>query len=226
MTRKLNALLDARDRNVARAIDYDMQVLILLFMIAAIWGVLRGAGLESGRLFEVILSFAGLFISAGWLIQRHLLKVSNDEYAGAIRAAADSTEPGAQESVRDRLALRPAGAGLRLGQVLSIAMFALLCALALWTYDDDEYPSVAMFPQEAVPVYEGPPVLRVEGEVWLLTAGDPCSAYGDCDGREEFPSAHSFGYPNNSVSASPSVAEFPAGGYGGSAVSARPYGFN
>jgi hypothetical protein len=226
MTRKLDALLDARDRNVARAIDYDMQVLILLFMIAAMWGVVRGAGFETGRLFEVILSFAGLFISAGWLIQRHLLKVSNEDYAGAIRAAADSAEPGAQESVRDRLALRPAGAGLRLGQVLSIVMFALLCAMAVGTYDDDEYASVAMFPQEAVPVYEGPPVVRIEGEVWLLTAGDPCAAYGDCDGREEFPAAHSLSYPNNSVAASPSVAEFPAGGQGGSAVRARPYGIN
>jgi hypothetical protein len=225
MTRKLDALLDARDRNVARAIDYDMQVLILLFMIAAMWGLLRGTGFESGRLFEVMLPFAGLFISAGWLIQRHLLKVSNEEYAGAIRAAADSAEPGAQESVRDRLALRPAGAGLRLGQVLSIVMFALLCTLAVSTFERDEYAYVAAFPQEAMPVDAGPPVLRVEGEVYLLTAGDPCAAYGACDG-EEFPAAHSLGYSNHSVAPSPSVAEFPAGGQGGSAARARPYGFN
>lgn len=220
MTPKLDALLDARDRNAARTIDYDMQVLILLFMIAAVWGVLRGAGFESGRLFEVMLPFAGLFISAGWLIHRHLLKVSNEDYAGAIRATADSAEPGAQESVRDRLALRPAGAGLRLGQVLSIVMFALLGALAVWTYERDEVASVAVFPQEAVPVYERPPVVRVQGEVWL-TAGDPCAPYGACDG-DEFPAAH----PSHSVAPSPSVAEFPSGGHGGSPVRARPYGFN
>ena len=116
MTRELDALLDARDRNVARAVDYDMQILILLFAIAAMWGVVRGAGFESGRPFEVMFAFAGLFISAGWLIQRHVLRVANEDYAGAIRAAADSADPGARESIRDRLALRPAGAGLRLAR--------------------------------------------------------------------------------------------------------------
>lgn len=232
MTRKLDALLNARDRNVARAVDYDMQVLILLFAIAAMWGVLRGAGFESGRLFEVLLAFAGLFISAGWLIQRHLLKATNEEYAGAIRAAADSVDPGAQESVRDRLALRPAGAGLRLGQVLSIVMFALLCALAVGTYGRDEYAyDVAEFPQEAVPgyydgtpAYYGPPVVRLEGEVWLL-AGDPCVVYGACDGGEEFPVARSLGYQYNSVEPLPSVTEFPSGGRGGFPRT-RPYGVN
>ena len=225
MTTKLDALLDARDRSVARAIDYDMQVLILLFTIAAMWGVLRGAGFESGRLLEVLLAFAGLFISAGWLIQRHLLRAANENYAGAIRATADSAEPGAQESVRDRPALRPAGAGLRLGQVLAIVMFALLGALAVLTYERDEQPLVAMVPQDVVPAYEAaPPVVRLEGDVWLTTAGDPCAAYGDCDGREEMPAAHSLGYPNNSVAASPSVVEFPAGG--GLPVRARPYGVN
>lgn len=225
MTRKLDALLDARDRNVARAIDYDMQVLILLFTIAAAWGLLRGAGFEYGRLFEVMLAFTGLFISAGWLLQRQLLRAANEDYAGAIRAAADSADPGAQESVRDRLALRPAGAGLRLGQVLSIVMFALLCALAVWTYERDESGyDVAEFQQEAAPVDYGAPVVHVEGVVWLL-AGDACVAYGACDGGEEFPVVHR-GYPNDySVAPTPSVEQFPSGGYGGS-VRARPYGIN
>jgi hypothetical protein len=231
MTRKLDALLNAHDRSVARAVDYDMQVLILLFAIAAAWGVLRGAGFESGRLFEVLLAFAGLFISAGWLIQRQLLKAANEEYAGAIREAADSADPGAQESVRDRVALRPAGAGLRLGQVLSIVMFALLCALAVGTYGRDENAyGFAEVSQEGVqgyydgPPYYGPPVVRVEGEVWLL-AGDPCVVYGACDGRDEFPVAHSLYYPNNSVGPRPSVTEFPSGGYGGFPRT-RPYGAN
>ena len=231
MTRKLDALLDARDRNVGRAIDYDMQVLILLFTIAAMWGVVRGAGFESGRLLEVMLAFAGLFISAGWLIQRQLLRAANEDYAGAIRAAADSADPGAQESARDRLALRPAGAGLRLGQVLSIVMFALLCALAVGTYERDEYAyNVAAFPQDAMPVYDGspiyyePPVVRVEGEVWLL-AGDPCVVYGACDGGEEFPVAYNLSYPNQSVAPRPSVTEFPSGGHGGFPRT-RPYSTN
>ena len=158
MTRKLDALLDVRDRNVARAADYDMQVLILLFTVAAIWGVVRAVGFESGRLFEVLLAFAGLFISAGWLIQRHLMRAANEEYAGAIRAAADSAEPGDQESVRDRLALRPAGAGLWLGQVLSIVVFALLCGLAVGTYERDGAYDVAAFSQEAY--YDGPVFYR------------------------------------------------------------------
>jgi hypothetical protein len=227
MTRKLDALLDARDRNVARAVDYDMQVLILLFTIAAMWGLLRGAGFEYGRLFEVLLAFAGLFISAGWLIQRQLLKAANEDYAGAIRAAADSADPVAQESVHDRLALRPAGAGLRLGQVLSIVMFALLCVLAVSTYGRDEYAyDVAEYPQEAVPVDYRPSVVHVEGVVWLLTAGDPCIAYDACDGGEEFPAAYS-DYPSNySVAPRPSVGEFPSGGQGGSPVRATPYGIN
>ena len=227
MTGKLDALLDARDRNVARAVDYDMQVLILLFTIAAMWGVVRGAGFESGRLFEVMLAFAGLFISAGWLIQRHLLRVANEDYAGAIRAAADSADPGAQESVRDRLALRPAGAGLRLGQVLSIVMFALLCALALGTYERDEYAYVAEFPQEeAMLVDNGPPVVHVEGQVFLLTAGDPCAAYGECDGGPQFAVAHDLGYLNRSAAMTPSATQFPAGGRGGLPVRARPYGLD
>lgn len=224
MTRKLDALLDARDRNVARAIDYDMQVLILLLAIAAMWGVLRGAGFETGRLFEVLLAFAGLFISAGWLIQRHLLKAANDEYAGAIRAAADSADPGDRESIRDRLALRPAGVGLRLSQVISVVVFALVCALAVSTYERDDYAYVAQFPQDAMPVYDGPPVVRLEGEVYL-TAGDPCATYGDCNG-EELPAAHSLGYSNHSVAPSPSVTEFPSGGFGGSPIGVRPYGVN
>lgn len=229
MTRELDALLDARDRNVARAIDYDMQVLILLFAIAAMWGVVRGAGFESGRPFEVMFAFAGLFISAGWLIQRHVLRVANEDYAGAIRAAADSADPGDQESIRDRLALRPAGAGLRLGQVLSIVMFALLCALAVGTYERDGYADVAELPREAVPVYDGapayygPPLVRVEGEVWLL-AGDPCVVYGECDGGEEFPVAHDLGYPDKSAAMMPSVTEFPSGGRGFPRT--RPYGTN
>ena len=225
MTGKLDALLDARDRNVARANDYDLQVLILLFTIAAMWGLLRGAGFESGRLFEVMLAFAGLFISAGWLIQRHALRVANEDYAGAIRAAAESAD--AEESVRDRLALRPAGAGLRLGQVVSIVMFALLCALAVGTYDGDGSAHVAVVAQEAVPFADGPPVVRVEGEVWLLTAGDPCVAYGECDGRgQEFPVARDHGYMDQSAAMSPSVREFPSGGHGGSPVRTRPYGTN
>jgi hypothetical protein len=229
MTRELDALLDARDRNVARAVDYDMQVLVLLFAIAAMWGVLRGAGLESGRPFEVMLAFAGLFVSAGWLIQRHVLSVANEDYAGAIRTAADSADPGAQESVRHRLALRPAGAGLRLGQILSIVMFALLCALAVGTYERDE-AYVAELSQEAVgfydgpPAYYGPPVVRLEGQVWLL-AGDPCVVYGACDGEDEFPVAHELGYLNQSAAMRPSVTEFPSGGYGGF-PSTRPYGTN
>jgi hypothetical protein len=228
MTRKLDALLNARDRNVARAVDYDMQVLILLFAIAATWGVLRGAGFESGQLFEVLLAFAGLFISAGWLIQRHVLRAANEGYADTIRAAADSADPGAQESVRDRLALRPAGAGLRLGQVLAIVMFALLCALAVWTYDRDGYAyDVSELPQEeAVPVDYRPAVVHVEGVVWLL-AGDPCVVYGACDDGEEFAVAHSPGYPSDySVAPRPSVGEFPSGGQGGSPVRARPYGID
>lgn len=224
MTRKLDALLDARDRNAARAIDYDMQILILLLAIAALWGVLRGAGFESGRLFEVLLAFAGLFISAGWLVQRHLLKVANEDYAGAIRAAAESEDPGARKSVRNRLAPRPAGAGLRLGQVVSVVLFAMVCTLAVSTYERDEYGDVAHFPLEALPVDDGPPVVRVEGEVWLLTAGDPCAAYGACDGGEEFPAAHSYGYPTSSVAPTPSVGAFPSGG--GAPVRARPYGLN
>ncbi|NJM92017.1 MAG: hypothetical protein HC861_04670 [Rhodospirillaceae bacterium] len=190
------------------------------------WGVLRGAGFESGRLFEVLLAFAGLFISAGWLIQRHLLKATNDEYAGAIRAAADSADPGAQESIRDRLAPRPAGAGLRLGQILSVVVFALVCTLAVSTFERDDNAYVAQFPQDAMPVYDSPPVVRLEGEVYLLTAGDPCAAYGECDGQEELPAAHSFGYPDHSVAPSPSVGHFPSGGYGGSSIGARPYGVN
>jgi len=228
MTGKLDALLDARDRNVARAIDYDMQVLIMLFAIAATWGVLRGAGFESGRLLEVMLAFAGLFISAGWLIQRHLLKAANEVYAGAIRDAADSADPGAQESVRGRLALRPTGAGLRLGQILSIVMFALLCALAVGTYERGEYAyDVAEFPQEE-PVYDGPPVyygpavVHVEGQVWLM-AGDPCVVYDECDGGEFPAAAHDLGYVNRSAAMLPSVREFPAGGHGGFPRT-RPYG--
>ncbi len=205
-----------------------MQVLILLFTIAAMWGVVRGAGFESGRLFEVMLAFAGLFISAGWLIQRHLLRVANEDYAGAIRAAAIRPIPAPRSSVRDRLALRPAGAGLRLGQVLSIVMFALLCALALGTYERDEYAYVAEFPQEAMLVDNGPPVVRVEGQVWLLTAGgDPCVAYGECDGgRQEFAVAHDLGYLNRSAAMSTSATQFPAGGHGGFPVRTRPYGLD
>lgn len=228
MTRKLDALLDARERGVARAIDYDMQVLILLFAIAAMWGLLRGAGFESSRPFEVLLAFAGLFVSAGWLIQRQLLRAANEEFAGAIRAAAESADPGAQESARDRLALRPAGAGLRLGQILAIVMFALLCALAVGTYERDEHAYFAELPQEGVPfydeapVYYGPPVVHVDGQVWLL-AGDPCVVYGACDGGDEFPVAHEFSYPSQSVAARPSVTEFPSGG---GFPRARPYGTN
>lgn len=227
MTGKLDALLDARDRNVARAIDYDMQVLILLFTIVAMWGVLHGAGFEFGRLLEVMVAFSGLFVSAGWLIQRHQLRVANEDYAGAIRAAADSADPGAQDSIRDRLTLRPAGAGLQLGQALSIVVFALLCALAVGTYERDEYAYVAEFPQEAMLVDNGPPVVRVEGEVFLLTAGDPCVAYGECDGgRREFAVAQDLGYRNQSVAMTPSVTQFPTGGRGGFPVRTRPYGLD
>ena len=225
MTNKLDALLDARDRSMARAIDYDMQVLIVLLTIAATWGVLRGAGFEIGRLLEVMLAFAGLFVSIGWLIQRHLLRAANDDYAGAIRAAAESADPAAQESVRDRLALRPAGAGLRLGQVLSTVVFALLCALAVWTYDAHDYAYVAEIQQDAVPVSDGPPVVQVVGEVWLMVAGDPCVAYGDCEGGGgDFPSAYDLGYLDMNVAMSPSAIEFPGGDYSGFTEYTNPYG--
>ena len=124
MTARLKALLDARDWSFARLIDFDMQVLILLVALAAAWGAVRGVGFDSSDLFEVMLAFAGLFISVGWMLQRRMLGEVDARYTGAIRATAEDADPAAKESALERLAVRASGTSLPYSQGIAIMVFA------------------------------------------------------------------------------------------------------
>jgi hypothetical protein len=131
MNEQLKALVDVRDRFVTRFADYDLKALTLLFGIAAGWGVIKGTGLPAGPMIAVFLAFAGLFVSVGWVVQRRLLWRVDDSYADAIKAMANTSNPPAAS---DRPAATPFRARLHYGEPLSVAVFALLTGLAIWSY--------------------------------------------------------------------------------------------
>ena len=128
MSEQPGALLDTRDRFVAHLADYDVKALTLLFSIAAAWGIIKATSLPAAPMLAIFLAFAGLFVSVGWVVQRRQLW--RGSYA-EVKAGTDG------RLVPDPVQTQPAasaGAPLHYGEPLSMVVFALLTAVAIWSY--------------------------------------------------------------------------------------------
>jgi hypothetical protein len=159
MNEQLKTLLDVRDRFGARLADYDFKILMLLFGIAAAWGVIKGMSLPAGHLIAIFLAFAGLIVSVGWAIQRRMFWRVDESYADAIKATASADGALAHDPALDR----PAATGVRLhyGEPFSMAVFALLTGIAIWSY---QVPHALIEPDMAMPV----PAEAADGQRWML----------------------------------------------------------
>ena len=176
MIEQRDALLDVRARMVARFADFDVKVLTLLFGIAAAWGIIKGISLPGGPLIAIVLAFAGLFVSVGWVVQRRMLWRVEDSYAEAIRAMAKADGPLAHAPALDRASAT--GGGWQYGAPLSMAVFALLAAVAVWSYQAPvplSEPDMAMLaPEESGDAFGAPDLIRAvpigDGQQWVLVS--------------------------------------------------------
>jgi hypothetical protein len=158
MNDQLKTLLEVRDRLGARLADYDFKVLTLLFGIAAAWGMIKGMDLSASPLIAIFLAFAGLIVSVGWAIQRRMLWRVDESYADAIKATARA---GADGSALDRPAAPAGRVRLHYGEPFSMAVFALLTGIAIWTY---QVPQALTEPAMAMPV----PRETDDGQRWIV----------------------------------------------------------
>lgn len=163
MNDQLKTLLDGRDRFGARLADYDFKILMLLFGIAAAWGVIKGMSFPAGQLIAIFLAFAGLIVSVGWAIQRRMLWRVDESYADAIKATVRASADGARahDSALDRPAATATGVRLHYGEPFSMAMFALLTGIAIWSY---QAPIALIEPDMAMSV----PEEAGDGQRWML----------------------------------------------------------